>query len=447
MPLILLLLLTVGSDESNVVTLLIEPPSMHSRSGEDMIRPYSWILHCVRTLYDQMAEVNSPNNTCIKMISTSVCYVSFFLLIQQFIRSRRSLFLRLMLTFSCCLHVFLNEQEFQTDRIPLTDITDFLHDYLSTPHSRDVGKLWAFRPSLNWMKVICVWQFRVIFHHYIADLRDEGSGSADLLASAMRESQPKVDDRVPQPIYQIVKLETVLLPLPTDAEQQCRQLQEIGTCRTSESRQPLLLCSLSAVSSTRTLPWNTPEFSSSSSSVDRFQPLQRESLRSSCDTFIAPPAKVSLFPTTKCTNGVDRCDLFSGSEDHSSYLPACRCTSAALIPSTLVDSKTGGRRLRVSVTNQLKIRRLRLGRLSGCPRNCQRDSSHLCKSEARPGTHRSTEPDVLRVQRKSRCRNCCPVLLFSSSSTQDVGVVIFLPRVDMGYCSSPLQLDDCNAAM
>ena len=46
-----------------------------------MIQPYSWILHCVRTLYDQMAEVNSPDNTCIKMIGTSVCYVSFFLLL------------------------------------------------------------------------------------------------------------------------------------------------------------------------------------------------------------------------------------------------------------------------------------------------------------------------------------------------------------------------------
>ena len=33
-PLILLLLLMVGSDESNVVTLWIQPPSMHSRSGE-----------------------------------------------------------------------------------------------------------------------------------------------------------------------------------------------------------------------------------------------------------------------------------------------------------------------------------------------------------------------------------------------------------------------------
>ena len=194
-----------------------------------MIRPYSWILHCVRKLYGQMAEVNSPNYTCIKMISASVCYFSFLLLIQQFIRSRRSPFFRLILTFSCGLHEFLRKQEFQTHRIPLTDMTDFLNDYLSTPDSRDVRELWAFRPHMNWVKVICVWQLGVIFHQYVADLRDEGSGSADLLASAMRDSQSGVGDCVPQPTYQTVKPETVLLPLPPDAEQQCRQLQEFRT--------------------------------------------------------------------------------------------------------------------------------------------------------------------------------------------------------------------------
>ena len=112
---LILLLLMVDSYDSNVVTLLIQPPSMQSRSGDNMIRPYSWILHSVRTLYGQMAEVNSPDLTCIKMIGTSVCYVNFFLLIEQFIRSRRSLFFRLMLTFSCCLHGFLRDQNFPTD--------------------------------------------------------------------------------------------------------------------------------------------------------------------------------------------------------------------------------------------------------------------------------------------------------------------------------------------
>ena len=107
--LIILLLLMVDSDDSNVVTLLIQPPSMQSRSGDNMIQPYSWILHGVRTLYGHTTEVNSPYLACIKMIGTSVCYVSLFVLVEQFIRSRRSLFFRLMLTFSCGLHGFLRE--------------------------------------------------------------------------------------------------------------------------------------------------------------------------------------------------------------------------------------------------------------------------------------------------------------------------------------------------
>ena len=94
--LFLLLLLMVDSDDLNVFTLLIQPPSMppsmQSHSMDNMVRTYSWILHGVRTLYVQMAEGNSPDLTCIQMIVTSVCYVSVLLLLQQFIRSRRSLF-------------------------------------------------------------------------------------------------------------------------------------------------------------------------------------------------------------------------------------------------------------------------------------------------------------------------------------------------------------------
>ena len=171
-----------------------------------------------------MAKVNSPDLTCIQMIGTSVCYVIVLLLLQQFIRSRRSLFFRLMLTFSSCLHGFLRDQNFPTDRILLTDKTVFLYE------------LWAFWHSMN-----------------VVDPRNDKSGSADLLTSAT---------------YQTMKPQTVLLPLPADAEQQCRQLQEIRTWRTSESRQPLLCCSLSAISFTL-----TPEFSLSSSPVDRSQPL------------------------------------------------------------------------------------------------------------------------------------------------------------------------------
>ena len=268
--LILLLLLMVDSDDRNVLTLLIQPTSMQSRSGDSMIRPYSWILHGVRTLYGQMAEVNSYILTCIKMIGTSVCYVSFFLLIEQFIRSHRSLLFRLMLTFSCCKHGFLRDQNFQTDRIPLTDTTVLLYE------------LWASWPSMN-----------------VVNLQNDKSGSADLLTSATNGSQPRIHDGIPRTTHQTVTLQTVLPPLFADAEQQCTQLQEIRTWRTSESRQPLLCCSLSAISFTLTLP--TPESSSSSSPVDRSQPLHRESLRPPDDAWIVPPPDVPLFLTTRYT--------------------------------------------------------------------------------------------------------------------------------------------------
>ena len=131
-----------------------------------------------------------------------------------------------------------------------------------------------------------------------------------------------------------MQLQTVLLLLFADTEQQCRQLQEIRTCRTSESRQPLLCCNLSATSFTLTPP--TPESSSSSSPVDHSQPLHQESLRPSGDAWVLPPPDVALFLTTIYINGVSRCVVFPGSED-----PCCSCswstrgsTSFALIPPT-----------------------------------------------------------------------------------------------------------------
>ena len=59
-------------------------------------------------------------------------------------------------------------------------------------------------------------------------------------------------------------------------------------------------------------------------------------------------------------------------------------TSTALIPPTLVDSGTGGRRLRVSDTIRLKFRYIRLGRMSVCVRKCRRIRSQLRKSDALP---------------------------------------------------------------
>ena len=47
---------------------------------------------------------------------------------------------------------------------------------------------------MNWVKMICVWE--LFFHQYIADLRDERSENVVLLMSALRDSQPEVDNYV-----------------------------------------------------------------------------------------------------------------------------------------------------------------------------------------------------------------------------------------------------------
>ena len=190
--LILLHPLMVDSDDLKIVTLLFLPPRMQSRSGDNMIRPYSWILQVVRTLYGQMAEVNSYILALIYMISTSVCCAGFFLVIEQFIRSRRSLFFRLMLTFAYCVHRILRDQTFQTD------ITALLYE------------LWTSWPSMN-----------------VGNLRNDKSGSTDLLTSARNGSQPRIHDGIPGTTDQTVTLQIVLPPLFEDIEQQCRQLQEI----------------------------------------------------------------------------------------------------------------------------------------------------------------------------------------------------------------------------
>ena len=160
------------------------------------------------------------------------------------------------------------------------------------------------------------------------------SGSTDLLTSAMIGSQLGIYDGVPQTTLKAVKLQTVRFPGLTDSEQQCRQLQEIRKCRTSKSRQPFWCSNLSAISFTLTPP--TPVSSSSSSPVDRSQPLHRESLRPTAGAGIKAPPDVALFLTKRVIHGVCRCVVLTGSED-----PGCSCswsprgsTSFALFPPT-----------------------------------------------------------------------------------------------------------------
>ena len=151
------------------------------------------------------------------------------------------------------------------------------------------------------------------------------------MTSATKGSQPRIHDGIPRKTHQTVTLQTVLLPLFPEIEQQCKQLQDIQMCRTSQSLRPLWCNNLSATSFTLTPP--TPE---SSSPVDRSQPLHRESLRPSGDAGISPPPYVAASLTMSFISGVHCCVVFTGSED-----PRCSCsgstrgnTSLALFPPT-----------------------------------------------------------------------------------------------------------------
>ena len=140
-------------------------------------------------------------------------------------------------------------------------------------------ELWALRPHVNFVKVICVCELHVFFHQYVADLRDERSENVVLLMSALRDSQPEGENYVLQSAIRTGKSENIfrtvstsplvfnmivmcrsvgqlqplttvvsctdagitvtpfVIPPPPDIEQLCRQLQDFLTCRTPGSRQ------------------------------------------------------------------------------------------------------------------------------------------------------------------------------------------------------------------
>ena len=216
----------------------------------------------------------------------------------------RTPFIRLILTISYCLYDFLRKKELGTGGSPFTDRAVSFHGQIKrekwnvfAPDSQDSMELWALRPHVNWVKVICVCELHIFFHQYVVDIRDERSENVVLLMSALRDSKPEVENYVRQsagrtgkpenifrnvstsplvfdmtvlrrsgairlsldvPVGQLQPLTTVVsctnagsmvtlfvVPPPPDIEQPCRQLQDFLTCRTPESRQPSLWCSLS----------------------------------------------------------------------------------------------------------------------------------------------------------------------------------------------------------
>ena len=224
----------------------------------------------------------------------------------------------------------------------------------------------------------------------------------------------------------------------------------------------------------------TPEGTSSSSPVDRSQPLHRESLRPSSDAGISPPPYVAA----SFISGVHRCVVSTGPED-----PCCSCswstrgsTPFALFPptpectssSSPVESSQAVRRellrpssdtclvQRPDVLLPLTTRYVNAVRRGSVFRSRRRTQvvlvlSHtrggtsaalfLRRSDARAVVYRPTTPDHLRLQKKRRRRSCCPVFLCSSASARDVTFGMLSPHMTMGYCSSPIQRDDASMVM
>ena len=144
----------------------------------------------------------------------------------------------------------------------------------------------------------------------------------------------------------------------------------------------------------------TPEGMSSSSPVESSQPVCRKLLLQSSDTCLVKPSDVILPLTTRYVNEFGRGNVFR----------SCPRTQVVLV----LSHTRGG-------TSAAPV---------------------LRRSDARAVVHRPTNPDLLRLQRKRRCRSCCLVFLCSSASTQDVTFGMISPHMTMGYCSSTIQRDD-----
>ena len=131
-------------------------------------------------------------------------------------------FFRMILTFSYCLYDFLREQELGTGGSPITDRAVSFHGQIKraklnvfVPDSEDAMELWALRPHMNWVKVICVCELNVFFHQYVADLPEERSENVVLLMSALRNSQPEVENYVLQSAIRTGKSENIFRTVST----------------------------------------------------------------------------------------------------------------------------------------------------------------------------------------------------------------------------------------
>ena len=120
-----------------------------------------------------------------------------------------------------------------------------------------------------------------------------------------------------------------VVPPALDIERPVMQLHDFLTYRTSELRQYSLLLSLLASSSALTLPRRPAKFSSSSFSIDRFQPLRGKTSPPTEEALLPPPADDCLAPGLDDPNTAVQFEPFPGSE-YPSSLPACATVRAVL---------------------------------------------------------------------------------------------------------------------
>ena len=62
-----------------------------------------------------------------------------------------------------------------------------------TPDSQYTMELWAFRPHVNWVKVICVCVLHVFFHQYVVDIREGRLENIfRTVSTSIREQDPEI---------------------------------------------------------------------------------------------------------------------------------------------------------------------------------------------------------------------------------------------------------------
>ena len=208
-------------------------------------------------------------------------------------------------------------------------------------------EVWALRPHAILVKVITVCRVHVFFHQYDADLREERSENVLRTVSA----SPFIFDMTVSSTSGVITtppegLPREVLPLTTEVNilyvntgtpfvvhvppaLDIEQLLDFLTYQTSELRQYSLLLSLSASSSALMLPRRSAKFSSSSLSLDRFQPLRGKTSPPTEEALLPPPADDCLAPGLDDPNTAVLCEPFPGSE-YPSSLPACATVRAVL---------------------------------------------------------------------------------------------------------------------